>query len=62
MAITTSESNSGDQTSLEQVMRHIETLRQENEVIRKEREGERAQWLADHERRRLEMEAKHERL
>jgi len=62
MVITATESNNNDQASLEQVVRQIETLRQENEIVRKEAERERAQWLADHERRRLEMQAEHERL
>jgi len=62
MVITTSESNNKNQATLEQIMQHIETLRQENEIIRKQADGERTQWLAESERRRVEVEAEHERL
>jgi len=62
MVITTSESNNNNQATLEQIMQHIETLRQENEVIIKQADGERTQWLAESERRRVEMEVEHERL
>ncbi|XP_027915626.1 uncharacterized protein LOC114175066 [Vigna unguiculata] len=62
MAITTSESNNNNQATLEQIMQHIETLRQKNEIIRKQADGERTQWLAESERRRVEMEVEHERL
>jgi len=62
MAITAAESGNNDQASLEQVLRQIEILRQENETVRQEAERERAQWLADHEQRRLEMQVEQEKL
>ncbi|XP_027920620.1 uncharacterized protein LOC114178750 [Vigna unguiculata] len=38
MVITATESNNNERVSLEQVMRQIETLRQENEIVRRESE------------------------
>jgi len=38
MVITATESNNNDRVALEQIMRQIDTLRQENEIVRKESE------------------------